>query len=305
MRGLGWDTTDLDEVLPEYRHKSRHNPVDYALLIQRVPRLFVEAKALDTNLDDHKWKTQAVNYANAAGVEWCVLTDGDQYCIYNSHAPVDVDEKLFRSVSASDEDQEAHVLATLELLAKDKLGGSILDDLWKAYFVDTHVQAAIAAIFEDEDDGLVRAIRRRTPDLKPAEIRSSLRRADVIVDFPAIPDVEPVPVEKVVKPKPPAVRKRQKRVSVSDLLAAGLVRAGARWQGKTGGQDVFAEVTAEGGLVVDGEALSSPSAAAKKATGYPVDGWHFWKFTDAEGLVREVDELRKRLRERQAVEVEG
>ena len=72
LRGLGWDTTDLDEVLPEYRHKSRHNPVDYALLIQRVPRLFVEAKALDTNLDDHKWKTQAVNYANAAGSKRCL-----------------------------------------------------------------------------------------------------------------------------------------------------------------------------------------------------------------------------------------
>ena len=46
LRVLGWDLDDLDEVKSEYRHTTSDNPVDYALFLQRIPVLFVEAKAL-------------------------------------------------------------------------------------------------------------------------------------------------------------------------------------------------------------------------------------------------------------------
>ena len=36
LKALGWDTNDPDEVDREYRPKSRDNPVDYALLLQRT-----------------------------------------------------------------------------------------------------------------------------------------------------------------------------------------------------------------------------------------------------------------------------
>ena len=38
-----------------------------------------------------------MGYAIVAGVEWVVLTDGNEYRIYNTHAPVPVAEKLFHS----------------------------------------------------------------------------------------------------------------------------------------------------------------------------------------------------------------
>jgi len=43
LRALGWDTEELDEVRREYRRRPADNPVDYALLLLRMPRLFVEA----------------------------------------------------------------------------------------------------------------------------------------------------------------------------------------------------------------------------------------------------------------------
>ena len=54
LRALGWDIEDVDEVRREYRRKGADNPVDYALLILRAPRLFIEAKAVGQNLDDRR-----------------------------------------------------------------------------------------------------------------------------------------------------------------------------------------------------------------------------------------------------------
>jgi hypothetical protein len=46
LRALGWDVEDIEEVQREYKPKSADNPVDYALLVLRTPRLFLEAKGL-------------------------------------------------------------------------------------------------------------------------------------------------------------------------------------------------------------------------------------------------------------------
>ena len=70
-------------------------------MLQREPVLFIEAKGLDEALNDRRWASQIVSYAMVAGVEWVILTNGDGYRIYNSHASVALDDKLFRSVQIS------------------------------------------------------------------------------------------------------------------------------------------------------------------------------------------------------------
>jgi hypothetical protein len=77
LRTLGWDIEDVEEVHREYKLKSADNPVDYALMILRNPRLFIEAKPLGDSLDDRRWASQIMGYASVAGVEWVVLTNGD------------------------------------------------------------------------------------------------------------------------------------------------------------------------------------------------------------------------------------
>lgn len=94
LKALGWDTQNWEEVHREFKAKSPDKPVDYALKLQRVPRLLIEAKALGENLGDRKWIIQILGYATAVGVEWCILTDGDEYRIYNASAPVDAEEKI-------------------------------------------------------------------------------------------------------------------------------------------------------------------------------------------------------------------
>ena len=117
LSALGWNPEELDEVRREFRSKAKDKPVDYALFLLRSPRVFVEAKALGEDLNNRRWISQILSYATVVGVEWCVLTNGDEYRIYNSHAPVDAEEKLFRVVRISD--------ATEERLTQQTLDGSV------------------------------------------------------------------------------------------------------------------------------------------------------------------------------------
>src|SRR5579859_2928291 len=66
LRVLGWDVEDPDEVHREYKQKSMDNPVDYALMLDGKPALFVEAKGLRENLDGRSWAGQILGYAAVA-----------------------------------------------------------------------------------------------------------------------------------------------------------------------------------------------------------------------------------------------
>ncbi len=200
IEALGWDLRDLEQVVREYRSNSQDNPVDYALLLRRSPLLFIEAKDLGSDLADRKWLSQIMGYATVVGVEWCLLTDGDNYHIYNAHAPVDVAEKLFRAVSVSDVENEEALIGTLLLLSKEKLAADELNELWEAYFVDCQVQRALEDLLTSDNAGIARLIRREVPELKPAQIRQSLARADIRIEFPTASET-PAPAET----PPPAV----------------------------------------------------------------------------------------------------
>ena len=185
LEALGWDIRDWDEVHREYRGKSVDNPVDYALKIMRTPRMFLEAKGLGEDMADRKWVAQVLGYATMAGVEWCVLTDGDEWRFYNSTAAVDADEKLFRRVRLSDGNLD-DAMATLLLLARDNIEGNLLEPLWAAHFVDRRVKQAMLDMLESCDKGLVRLLHRKVPKLQPKQITDSLGRLDVRIDSPAV-----------------------------------------------------------------------------------------------------------------------
>src|SRR5580692_2882210 len=140
---LGWDLQEMDESRREYRRKPQDNPVDYALFLNRTETLFIEAKSLERDLSDRKWISQNLSYATVVGVRWCVLTNGDEYRIYNSHAAVDVEQKLFRSVRISDTANANSATDTLHLLSKEQMQGRLLDELWKVHFIDGNVGRSI------------------------------------------------------------------------------------------------------------------------------------------------------------------
>ena len=307
LRVLGWNVEDVEEVQREFRIKTTDKPVDYCLLDNRTPRLFIEAKSLGKDLNDRRWANQIMGYASVAGVEWIVLTDGDEYRIYNSHAPVAVDEKLFRTVRVTDDDQ--HVLDTLELLSKSTMAENRIEALWRAQFVDRQVQAALEQMFSpDSDMLLVNYVSGKAKKLTPAEIRSSLVRCQVSFDFPVQVDVPAVtgPAKRPHKKRDgsdsiSAAAKRE--VSLRDLILAGLIIPPAQIS-KTYKQHMFtASIDKNGRVEFGGEVYDSLSTAAGAARATVIgmrndgraphtNGWSFWKIPEPDGHLVPVNELR-------------
>jgi hypothetical protein len=223
LEALGWGLREIDEVRREYRRKPQDNPVDYALFLNRTECLFIEAKSLEKDLSDHKWVTQNLSYATGAGVQWCVLTNGDEYRIYNAHAPVAV-------------------------------------------------------------------IQRKASALSAADIRASLKRARIRIDFPPVPP----------PPSPPP-----HEPTLENLIAAGLIRPTLELERDYKGVHLVALIQQNGKVEFAGEQYDSLSTAAgmarKTVIGSPPDrpypqtnGWTFWQYRDKEtGELREMDYLRQ------------
>lgn len=181
LEALGWDIRDLDEVEPEYSTVDG-KPVDYALKINRKPVIYLEAKPLDDDLEDVKSVTQTVNYANADGVDWCILTNGRQYRVYRSSEKVPAPEKLLFVCSIDPQDNPGgsleDIVRSFERLSKEALAEGRLDAWGKQVFVDGKVRKTLERLFADPPRTLINLIKRESGDaaLRPDDIRQSLKR---------------------------------------------------------------------------------------------------------------------------------
>jgi predicted type IV restriction endonuclease len=317
---MGWELQEIDEVRREYRRKPQDNPVDYALFLNRTACLLIEAKSLEKDLGDRKWISQNIAYAAVVGVKWCVLTNGDEYRIYNSHAEVDVDEKLFRKVRISDSEQKL-LIDTLVLLSKDKMRGSLLDEMWKAHFIDHRVRLAFESLLGEDDAPLIKAICKRANGVKPAEARASLKRAIITIDFP-LPKVLEQPVVTAVPPvqakpqKAPTTRHEAGKkawetmaamaeASLPNLISAGLLKTPLELERTYKGVRLIASISPNGTISFGGETCATLSAAggvARKSVlntspqepPPATNGWTFWQFRDPKtGNLRDADSLRR------------
>ena len=321
LNALGWRVGNLEQVRQEYRFQPSENPVDYALMEGGEPSLFVEAKALGRNLGDHKWASQIMGYAIVAGVEWVVLTDGNEYRIYNTHAPVPVAEKLFHSVRVTDED--ASVGEILDLLSR---GGQPKDRLkaqWHAHFVDRQIHMALKRLFGPEpDESFVSLLKGVTADLRDEDVAASLRRVRAQFEFPLVHGSAPVVPEAPANvPRLQATTSKARTARLGDvpanvpqlqvttspksvlpsLIRAGIIQPPLDLHRTYLGQALSARIETDGSVTFQGKSFRSLSAASQAAQiaasvtrkSPSSNGWTFWKFTDADGQVKSIDVLRQ------------
>jgi len=304
LAALGWRLDEFEDVRREYRAKPQDNPVDYALTVFGQPRLFVEAKAYSTALD-RKCASQVMGYAAVVGVGWCLLTNGDEYRLYNSFAKVDVDEKLFRTVRVSSPEETDLCVETLALCAREHIGEAELDVLWKSQFVDRRVQAALEELYADETGALARLVRKRCAELTLVEVRDSLRRAQVHVHFPAV--TPPATSAVHAPPAPdakPAKAPLSYAVQLGDLIKAGIVQPplplekvykGVHLEAlvEADGRVRFAEESYDSLSMAGGMARKSVSGAPPGRAYPPTNGWTFWLYREvSSGELRSIDDLR-------------
>lgn len=183
MEQLGWDVRDYKEVRSEYRHKPQDNPVDYALFLEGSPVLFIEAKALYSDLNDRKSITQTVSYSSTAGVEWCVLTNGNEYRIYNAHAPVDAEEKLFLIIKITDIDDKNDVLSNIQLLSKTSMQAHNINNLSRTLFVNNQIRRIIDDFVSKDDLDFFNLLEKRAHGISRNEIKNTLKNINIKIDF--------------------------------------------------------------------------------------------------------------------------
>lgn len=103
---LGWDVSDPVLVTPEYTRSdssvgSSGWAADYALLrSDGHPAAVLEAKRLGERLATHRM--QMLNYANAWGIEYAGLTDGNRWELYRVFKPGKLEERRILEVALVD-----------------------------------------------------------------------------------------------------------------------------------------------------------------------------------------------------------
>lgn len=302
---LGWEIRDPDEVHREFRPKGRDKPVDYALKLLRKPRLFLEAKGLGESLADRKWIGQVLGYAVVAGVEWCVLTDGNEYRFYNAIAAVDADDKMFYRIKLTETPQDECVRA-LTLMSRANLEENLLDIIWTSHFVDRRVKSALTDLIGNASPSLIRVLRQQASKLTPKEIADSLRRLDIRIESPAIVAeairAEVAPPHKDTTPanKPEAKTPGTKRSpvtiagSLADIIAARHLKTPLPLFSRYMDKEVRATLLSSGKIEFGGETFENCSAAGAAAkasvtgTAKATNGWVFWLYKDRDGVERDL-----------------
>jgi hypothetical protein len=124
--------------------------------------------------------------ASATGSWW-------SRCLVTHRSSKPVEQKLFRAVRVTEDVAAAFELLTL--LSKDNLRDNRIQELWRGFFVDRQVKAALDELFNTGEPArdLVALVAKRVPNLTRGDIRASLVRARAAFDFPT-PSLPTTPV---------------------------------------------------------------------------------------------------------------
>ena len=202
IRALGYNTQDLSEVYPEYAILNM-DAVDYAVLRDGEPIMFLEAKKAGENLGAKHWK-QLFEYFNADKACIAILTNGLEYRFYaDMEKPNIMDKKPFLEI---------------DLLKLDKRKLEVLQGFTKTRFDPTKsirfmkVRTKVEQLLDFPDEWLIKHVMdniHEGPKWKNVieEYRPLVKRA--IVDYVkrevarhARPP-KPGPVPKVIDPPNP------------------------------------------------------------------------------------------------------
>ena len=112
LAALGWDVTDPTSVELEYDVRGKR--ADYALLVDGKPVAVIEAKRLGKQLIDDD-TMQVMNYANSAGIEYMVVTNGDEWNMYSVFQRGAIEDRRVMELQLSPDPSHISALNSLEM----------------------------------------------------------------------------------------------------------------------------------------------------------------------------------------------
>ena len=118
---LGWDVSDPNQVELEYDVRGRR--ADYALLVDSNPVAVIEAKRLGHQLVDDN-TMQVMSYANTAGIDYMVVTNGDEWTMYSVFKRGAIEDRVVMELRIGREASYVNALRSLSLWRANVGSGS-------------------------------------------------------------------------------------------------------------------------------------------------------------------------------------
>jgi len=219
LQELGWSVFDPKECKPEYGPSWK---VDYALFLKAKPRVFIEAKALTSQLkpDDQQ---QLCTYTSRHGVPLAILTNGKTWEFYLALTEGLFHERKVYSIEVEHQDVNEAARHMVKLLSKSGVetgnAETYAKKLHESHLRDAAIDAALPKawekLFRDPDSILVdylaeeaEAICGFKPD--PERVRTFLRRAG-----------ESTPSAPVTQGARRSIRKRKRRAQAKPVTVTG------------------------------------------------------------------------------------
>jgi predicted type IV restriction endonuclease len=145
------------------------NPYAANLIGAEVLTDVVEPLALDTPLYDHMAE-QPLKYANAEGVNWCVLSNGQEWRVYNAFWRIKgIEHKMLFRISI---DEFIEKMNKLLLLSKE----SILSGNLEREGESELAERIVVDWFRQKESVIIKEIMELDPSLKEENVRNALKK---------------------------------------------------------------------------------------------------------------------------------
>ncbi|MBN2020233.1 MAG: hypothetical protein JW749_08415 [Sedimentisphaerales bacterium] len=234
LQMLGWNIFDIDEVMPEF--STGDGRVDYSLKLDGYNKVFIEAKKTSEDLENHE--EQLLSYSFREGVEIAALTNGITWSFYLPTKKGDWKERKFFTIDLVQQEPRDAASKFVELLLKTNvLSGTALENADRIYRdrqrkakVEQALPDVWVKLISEPDPLLIDLLSEATekqsgfkPDIETVKNFLQSCQDNSLPEVSVIQQVEKrAPIHKKLSSK----GKKAGRVSLQELVDAGLLRDG-------------------------------------------------------------------------------
>jgi len=183
FESLDWSFSNPDEIIPEDDDSTGKKP-DYGFYLNNNPKFYVEAKAINNNLEDIKMITDKINYCNNSNVPFLIITNGINYKIYYIGLKGTGNDKLLQEFSIIDVLDDK----IISMLTKNSFETDKLLKYAKNVFIYNNIKSAIETLFQKPPKNMIDLINNEVKVILghkfgDDEIKSSLLNFNIYTDF--------------------------------------------------------------------------------------------------------------------------
>lgn len=165
LRAMGYSVGEIHAEEPTVAHLR----ADRTLLRGTLQQWFLEAKAWGVPLGDIKFVAQALGYAHQASLSWVVLTNGQEWRLYNDQLSAPIQDRLVWTAHLND---PSEIVPLLTALGRENVVGPGLEASARRQLLRIYLDRAL----RDPTSGVFRSVQnfvksaRGLDKVSPAEV---------------------------------------------------------------------------------------------------------------------------------------